>query len=96
MYSLFLSFYFIRFFLFFAYSGAYDNEISFTNCWISKTGKVKCVATTKYMVKCLRDYTWWPYDIQNCIIQLGSWSYSDEELQFIFINNGVKNYLSTM
>lgn len=97
-YSLFslILFYSYFFFLFLAHSGPYDTEIPFTNCWISKTGKVKCVVTTKYMVKCHRDYTWWPYDIQNCIIQIGSWSYSYEELQFIFISNGVRNYLSLM
>ncbi|XP_047349961.1 neuronal acetylcholine receptor subunit alpha-6-like isoform X2 [Vespa velutina] len=70
-------------------SGSHENEISFTNCWLSNTGKVKCVATTKYIVKCLRDYTWWPYDFQNCTIQIGSWSYSDEELQFVLINTGI-------
>ncbi|XP_035733023.1 neuronal acetylcholine receptor subunit alpha-6-like isoform X1 [Vespa mandarinia] len=70
-------------------SGSHENEIPFTNCWLSNTGKVKCVATTKYIVKCLRDYTWWPYDFQNCTIQIGSWSYSDEELQFVLINTGI-------
>ncbi|XP_043669843.1 neuronal acetylcholine receptor subunit alpha-3-like [Vespula pensylvanica] len=70
-------------------SESYDNEIPFTNCWVSSAGKVKCVVTTRYMVKCLRDYTWWPYDVQNCTIQIGSWSHSEEELNFVLINTGI-------
>ncbi|KAK2576813.1 hypothetical protein KPH14_005448 [Odynerus spinipes] len=65
-------------------SGSDDTGIPFTNCWVSNKGKVKCVPTPVYTTKCLHDYTWWPYDVQNCTFQFGSWSYSSEDVRLIY------------
>ncbi|KAI4504413.1 hypothetical protein M0802_000884 [Mischocyttarus mexicanus] len=61
-------------------SEGFEHEITFDNCWLSNTGRVKCVFTTKFSVRCRKDYTWWPYDVQNCSTQIGSWSHSAEEI----------------
>ncbi|XP_014609409.1 PREDICTED: neuronal acetylcholine receptor subunit alpha-3-like [Polistes canadensis] len=73
-----------------------EHEIPFDNCWLSNTGRVKCVLTTKFSVKCLKDYTWWPYDVQNCTIQIGSWSHSSEEIDFLETGNIMYEFQKNM
>ncbi|XP_029155415.1 neuronal acetylcholine receptor subunit alpha-5-like [Nylanderia fulva] len=64
-------------------------EIPTTDCLVFNTGSVICVPAVKYISKCDGDYTYWPYDQQLCRIQLGSWSYAGEEVDFHFDGNGI-------
>ncbi|XP_043527050.1 acetylcholine receptor subunit beta-like [Frieseomelitta varia] len=35
---------------------------------------------TTYTTFCESDHTWWPYDVMNCTIHIGSWSYASDEI----------------
>ncbi|XP_014477571.1 PREDICTED: neuronal acetylcholine receptor subunit alpha-2-like [Dinoponera quadriceps] len=51
-----------------------------TKCWVWKKGRVQWLTPMKYSTYCIADNTWWPYNIMNCSIQFGSWSYSGDEI----------------
>ncbi|XP_028981813.1 uncharacterized protein LOC107036256 [Diachasma alloeum] len=52
------------------------------NCKLSYDGEVQCVASVKYIIPCVSDYTHWPWDIHNCTLKMGAWAYSDEDIVF--------------
>ncbi|XP_011308123.1 neuronal acetylcholine receptor subunit alpha-2 [Fopius arisanus] len=63
-------------------SGEDIKRIPDTKCRLSYTGEIICVPSISYIVPCVSDYTHWPWDTHNCTLQLGAWSYSDEEINF--------------
>ncbi|CAD1472741.1 unnamed protein product, partial [Heterotrigona itama] len=57
-----------------------DIEIPIVDCVVNYKGTVLCVPTTTYTTFCESDHTWWPYDVMNCTIHVGSWSYASDEI----------------
>ncbi|XP_014226820.1 neuronal acetylcholine receptor subunit beta-3-like [Trichogramma pretiosum] len=55
-----------------------------TICTLWHMGQVECSPSIKYTSQCETDYTFWPYDLQNCTITMGSWMYSGELVDFDF------------
>jgi hypothetical protein len=51
-----------------------------TNCIVSQQGQVTCAPRLKSHVFCQADVRRWPYDAQVCKLQVGSWSYTGEDL----------------
>lgn len=53
---------------------------STTYCILFHTGIVWCKSSVVYTVMCYTDYTAWPFDIQYCDVQLGSWAHDSTVL----------------
>lgn len=53
---------------------------SATYCLLFRTGAVWCKSSVVYTVMCYTDYTTWPFDIQYCDVQLGSWAHDSTVL----------------
>ncbi|XP_072764597.1 uncharacterized protein [Anoplolepis gracilipes] len=56
-------------------------------CWVGKQGTVQWLTAAKYTTYCFADNTWWPYNTMNCTLQIGSWSYSNDEIELIPLQN---------
>ncbi|KOC58999.1 Neuronal acetylcholine receptor subunit alpha-2 [Habropoda laboriosa] len=54
-------------------------------CWLNHTGNIFCVPAMSYTTSCESDSTWWPYDMINCTIHIGSWAYHAHEIDLRFI-----------
>lgn len=63
-----------------------DQNIPETLCGIGYNGEVLCVPAMKYTAHCDADYTNYPYDVQKCIMELASWSYSSEDLSLSVVD----------
>ncbi|XP_051164275.1 acetylcholine receptor subunit beta-type acr-3-like [Leptopilina boulardi] len=57
-----------------------DQRPSATYCLLFHTGVVWCKSSVVYTVMCYTDYTAWPFDIQYCDVQLGSWAHDSTVL----------------
>ncbi|XP_058803963.1 5-hydroxytryptamine receptor 3A-like [Phymastichus coffea] len=57
-----------------------DSSLPTTGCGLSSDGTVLCLPPVKYSAHCDSDYTNYPYDVQNCTIEVGSWSYTMDEI----------------
>ncbi|KAK0163032.1 hypothetical protein PV327_006745 [Microctonus hyperodae] len=53
-----------------------------TYCIVSRNGGVVCVPPVLFSTRCNADYNYWPFDRQNCSLELSSWSYNDNEISF--------------
>ncbi|KAK0158787.1 hypothetical protein PV328_009740 [Microctonus aethiopoides] len=53
-----------------------------TYCIVSRNGGVVCVPPVLFSTRCNADYNFWPFDRQNCSLELSSWSYNDNEISF--------------
>lgn len=61
------------------YNSALGNDISHygkTTCILYATGTVLWVPPSQYQVFCDLDLRSWPYDVQKCMVKVGSWTYS--------------------
>ncbi|XP_011495936.1 PREDICTED: neuronal acetylcholine receptor subunit beta-4-like [Ceratosolen solmsi marchali] len=69
---------------------ANDNAKSIpeTTCGLNSNGGILCIPAIKYTAHCDTDYTHYPYDIQNCTIELASWSYSSDEI-LLLLSHGI-------
>ena len=56
-----------------------------TSCGLSNDGGVVCIPAIKYVAHCDADYTNYPFDVQNCSVDLASWSYNSDEVTLIFL-----------
>jgi hypothetical protein len=54
---------------------------------VSSDGTVVWVPPVKYSSSCVVDMTDFPFDIQNCQMRFGSWSYDQKRLDPVFIKN---------
>lgn len=59
------------------------------DCIVRNTGKVTCVPPNQHEAICSADLTNYPYDKQKCVLRLGSWVHSGEEIDFRFANKPV-------
>ncbi|KAK9702997.1 Neurotransmitter-gated ion-channel ligand binding domain [Popillia japonica] len=59
------------------------------DCIVRNTGKVTCVPPNQLEAICSADLTNYPYDKQKCVLRLGSWVHSGEEIDFRFANKPV-------
>ncbi|KRT85547.1 transmembrane ion channel, partial [Oryctes borbonicus] len=59
------------------------------DCIIRNTGKVTCVPPSQHEAVCIADLRNYPYEKQKCILRLGSWVHSGEEIDFRFSNKPV-------
>ncbi|XP_033220606.1 acetylcholine receptor subunit beta-type acr-3-like [Belonocnema kinseyi] len=59
-----------------------EQKPSSTHCLLFSTGYVGCKSSIVYTVRCHTEYTTWPYDVQYCELQLGSWTEDNAELNF--------------
>lgn len=57
------------------------------NVYIEHNGRVVFVPPMVIKSACKIDVTWFPFDIQSCQVQFGSWTYSVEEIDLRIINN---------
>lgn len=53
-----------------------------TNCQLKWFGKLLCVLPIDLTAYCRADYKKWPYDIQNCTMNIGSWTSSNDDIDF--------------
>lgn len=51
-------------------------------CRIMEKGNIRCFPHIKCTTRCEADFTYWPFDVQNCTLIFSSWSYSHREIQF--------------
>lgn len=61
------------------YNSALGNDISHygrTTCIVYAGGKVLWVPPSQFQVFCDLDLRNWPYDVQKCMVKVGSWTYS--------------------
>jgi hypothetical protein len=78
-----------------------ETGIPETTCGLNSNGRILCVPAIKYTAHCDTDYTHYPYDVQNCTIELASWSYSSDEIllllsQGVFYNLYIKTNISVL
>ncbi|KAK1133393.1 hypothetical protein K0M31_011206 [Melipona bicolor] len=55
-------------------------EMPIVDCVVNYKGTILCAPMTTYTTFCESDHTWWPYDVMNCTILVGSWSYASDEI----------------
>jgi nicotinic acetylcholine receptor len=48
------------------------------------------VPPAKFQVRCDTDYIRWPYDVQTCMIVLGSWAHDGLDINFTLRENHTK------
>ncbi|KAJ8688625.1 hypothetical protein QAD02_024420 [Eretmocerus hayati] len=51
-------------------------------CAVGSDGQIICVPATVYKTHCEANFINFPYDVQDCTIELASWAYSADELVF--------------
>lgn len=51
-----------------------------TNKIVYSSGNVLWVPTAKFETYCAMDLKLWPFDVQNCSIKIGSWTYSGHQI----------------
>lgn len=81
---------FLHWFLFAVLSanGSYDMK-QHTSPSISYTGEVKWFPPAVYQSACRIDVRYFPFDEQTCILKFGSWSYTEDSLDLIPMNDQV-------
>ena len=47
---------------------------------VNSSGQVSLVLPSKITVNCYLDLTDYPFDVQNCLLEFGSWVYDATEL----------------
>lgn len=60
-----------------------------TECLLYSSGSVTCVPAVKFVAKCNPDYTYWPYDKQQCRVTFISWMHKGEEVNLLPDRKGV-------
>lgn len=54
-----------------------------TKILVNSTGNVLWVPPVQYKIQCRPDMSHWPYDTQTGLLKVGSWVYSDNDLNLI-------------
>ncbi len=54
---------------------------------IYSTGEISWLPTSLFRSTCALDTKWFPFDIQNCSLKFGSWTYETEQLDLIFMDD---------
>ncbi|XP_046399069.1 acetylcholine receptor subunit alpha-type acr-16-like [Ischnura elegans] len=72
-------------------SGDMNSDMTFkrTDCIVDDKGHVQCVPVAKWPVHCTPNLREWPYDLHECSMILGSWSYTGELLDFDLLHQGI-------
>lgn len=60
-----------------------------TMCKVINTGVVHCLPPTTLKAHCAPDLTDWPFDVQTCVVQFGSWYYFASSLNLTLARKGV-------
>ncbi|XP_067004616.2 neuronal acetylcholine receptor subunit non-alpha-2 [Anabrus simplex] len=61
------------------YTGAHHRMPS-TSCVLRYVGEIICVPPTSYAALCSPDLTKWPFDVQQCLAEMASWTHSGNEI----------------
>lgn len=57
-----------------------EDDQTHVNSVVHSSGSVVWVQPVQYKIHCQMDLTNWPYDKQNGVLKLGSWTYSGNEM----------------
>ncbi|XP_011308124.1 neuronal acetylcholine receptor subunit alpha-5 [Fopius arisanus] len=57
-------------------------RVTDASCRLAYNGAIICIPSITYIVPCVPDYTYWPWDTHNCTLQLGAWGHSDQDITF--------------
>lgn len=63
-----------------------------TKILVNSTGNVLWVPPVQYKIHCRPDMTHWPHDTQTGLLKVGSWVYSDNDLNLINITHEVCDF----
>ena len=66
-----------------------------THCIVQHDGQVLWVPPAEFHAFCQIDLYYWPFDIQKCIVSLGSWTYDGEQID-LQIEEGAESNLELM
>ena len=59
------------------------------HCMVSDTGTVLWVTPTIFHGYCHLDFTYWPFEMNMCRLNLSSWAYEGSEIDLQLIRTGV-------
>jgi nicotinic acetylcholine receptor len=58
-----------------------EDNFAQVRCIVYASGTVLCVPPSRLITTCNINLRDWPYDVQKCMIKLGSWTYSNLEIE---------------
>ncbi|XP_067009520.1 acetylcholine receptor subunit alpha-type acr-16 [Anabrus simplex] len=61
-------------------TGSMVDHYASTHCLVYNDGSTLCVPPSLMIVFCTLDLRYWPFDTQNCNLEMGSWTYSGDQL----------------